>query len=203
MRVMAGKAKYHHGSLRAALLAAALEMLEAEGLAQLSLRKVAGKIGVSHAAPAHHFPTFGHLLTALAAVGYQRFDASMKKARGRAARDPAAQMRAGEEGYLDFALANRALFRLMFDATLLDWTDADLMAASCPPREQLREICAPAAARHGFKNESQRLELEYLVWSQIHGRAHLLIDGKFAPVDRDRDLGKRGAALDLAALLFG
>jgi AcrR family transcriptional regulator len=202
MRAMAGKAKYHHGSLRAALIAAALEMLEAEGLSQLSLRRVAGKIGVSHAAPAHHFPTFGHLLTALAAVGFERFDAAMKKARTRAARDPAAQMRAGQKGYLDFALAHPALFRLMFNATLLDWTDADLMAASCPPREQLREICAPAAAKHGLKNESQLLELEHLVWSQIHGRAHLLIDRKFAETDRDSEHGKRGASLDLAALLF-
>jgi AcrR family transcriptional regulator len=199
---MAGRTKYHHGSLRAALLAAALELLEAEGLAQLSLRRVAGKIGVSHAAPAHHFPTFGHLLTALAAVGYQRFDASMKMARARAARDPAAQMRAGENGYLDFSLAHPALFRLMFNATLLDWTDPALKAASRPAREQLREICAPAVAKHGLKSERQRLELEYLVWSQIHGRAHLLIDQKFGEVGCDRELGKRGAALDLAALLF-
>lgn len=199
---MAAKAKYHHGSLREALLAAALEMLEDEGLAQLSLRKVAVKVGVSHAAPAHHFPTFLHLLTGLASVGFRRFDAAMKKARARAARDPAAQMRAGERGYLDFALANPALFRLMFDATLLDWRDAELAASARPAREQLRAICAPAAAKHGLKNEKQRLELEYLVWSQIHGRAHLLIDRKFAEADRDSERGKRGASLDLAALLF-
>jgi AcrR family transcriptional regulator len=199
---MAGKTKYHHGNLREALLAAALEILEAEGLAQLSLRKVSSKVGVSHAAPAHHFPTFGHLLTGLASVGYRRFDAAMKKARMRAARDPAAQMRAGGKGYLDFAVANPALFRLMFNATLLDWTNVGLMAASRPARDQLREICAPAAARHGLKNESQRLELEYLVWSQIHGRAHLLIDRKFAATDRDSELGRRGESLDLADLLF-
>ncbi len=51
---MNGQSSYHHGNLRSALLLTALEILEKQGLASLSLRKVAAAIGVSHAAPAHH-----------------------------------------------------------------------------------------------------------------------------------------------------
>jgi AcrR family transcriptional regulator len=203
LRAMAARAKYHHGSLRAALLEAALALLEADGLAQLSLRKLAGKLGVSHAAPAAHFPTFGHLLTALATIGFQRFDAAMKKARARASSDPAAQMRAGAAGYLEFASTNPALFRLMFTANMLDWSDAGLQAAARASREQLSALCAPAAAKRGLRSAAQRLELEQLVWSQIHGQAHLSIDRKIGDAACDSKPGKRRTKLDLTDLLFG
>jgi AcrR family transcriptional regulator len=199
---MAVKDSYHHGSLRAALLDAALELLEAEGLEQLSLRKVAGKVGVSHAAPAHHFPTLRHLLNGLATIGFQRFDASMSHARACASADPAAQLRAAEAGYLDFSRTNPALFRLMFTAALLDWSDADLVAAARPTREQLSQVCAPAVAKQGLKDDRQRLALEHMVWSQIHGRAHLLIDNKIAEIGCEPEFSSPDTPLDLAALLF-
>jgi AcrR family transcriptional regulator len=44
---------YHHGDLRRALLDAAVEAIEGAGPAELSLRDLARRIGVSHAAPAH------------------------------------------------------------------------------------------------------------------------------------------------------
>ena len=52
---MAKRRSYHHGDLRNALLQAALTMVDEIGLEQLSLRKVAASVGVSHAAPKHHF----------------------------------------------------------------------------------------------------------------------------------------------------
>src|SRR5262252_290185 len=60
---------YHHGNLRAALLEAAEAELEAQGIEAFSLRGVAKRAGVSHAAPAHHFGDANGLLTGLAAEG--------------------------------------------------------------------------------------------------------------------------------------
>lgn len=57
---------YHHGDLRAALLHAAEEELAERGMEAFSLRSVAKRAGVSHAAPAHHFGDAQGLLTALA-----------------------------------------------------------------------------------------------------------------------------------------
>src|SRR5262245_45102253 len=71
---------YHHGNLRAALLEAAEAELEAEGIEGFSLRGVAKRAGVSHAAPAHHFGDASGLLTGLAAEGYRRFVAAQKNA---------------------------------------------------------------------------------------------------------------------------
>ena len=60
---------YHHGDLRAALLQAAGEILEKEGLEALSLREAARRAGVSHNAPYRHFPDRDSLLAALVAQG--------------------------------------------------------------------------------------------------------------------------------------
>ena len=46
---------YHHGDLRNALLLAAEQLLAEQGAASLSLRAVAKRAGVSHAAPYRHF----------------------------------------------------------------------------------------------------------------------------------------------------
>ena len=69
---------YHHGDLRAALLAAGEEVLEESGVAGFSLRHVARRVGVSHSAPAHHFGDAQGLLAALATDGFRRFLAAMR-----------------------------------------------------------------------------------------------------------------------------
>ena len=61
--------QYHHGDLRAALLRAAEAELNEAGIEAFSLRRVAKRAGVSHAAPAHHFRDVRGLLTALSAEG--------------------------------------------------------------------------------------------------------------------------------------
>ena len=80
---------YHHGALRAALLAAAEAELAETGIERFSLRSVAKRAGVSHAAPAHHFGDTGGLLTALAAEGFTRFLATQHAREAAAPQVPA------------------------------------------------------------------------------------------------------------------
>lgn len=117
---------YHHGDLRAALLAAAEVELSEKGVEGFSLRSVAKRAGVSHAAPAHHFGDSQGLLTALAAEGFRRFQATLdsREAGARDAREKA--VRAGL-GYLDFALARPALFRLIFSSARPDYASPELI----------------------------------------------------------------------------
>lgn len=187
---MAARTRYHHGDLRAALVAAGLEILEAEGVAALTLRGVAARAGVSHAAPAHHFPTLKALLTALATVAFERFDAAMREARAAAPADPASQVTAAGEGYLRFATANPGLFRLMFSADRLDWTDPDLKQAARPSRDQLSAVSAPAAERAGLADPADKLRVEHLVWAAAHGQAHLALEGKIGADARPLDIGR-------------
>lgn len=120
---------YHHGDLRAALLTAAEAELTEKGVEGFSLRSVAKRAGVSHAAPAHHFGDMGGLLTALAAEGFTRFQDTLdaREVGAADARDKA--VRAGL-GYLEFAIARPALFRLIFSSVRPDFASAELLQAA-------------------------------------------------------------------------
>ena len=167
------KRSYHHGDLRAALLRAAEEELAASGVESFSLRQVAKRAGVSHAAPAHHFGDAGGLLTALAAEGFQRFLAAQAARETRAAPDPGAQLVAAGLGYIDFAMQRPALFRLMFGSDRPDFTDADLDTASTAAYFHLRE---QVAATGGAEEETAA------VWAMAHGLADLLANGRLKPL---------------------
>src|SRR5829696_3904641 len=56
------RASYHHGSLRETLVRACLDLIRAEGIGAVSLRRVAREAGVSPGAPYHHFADRAALL---------------------------------------------------------------------------------------------------------------------------------------------
>lgn len=200
------KKSYHHGDLRQALLSEGSAMLEESGLEGLSLRKLAVRVGVSHAAPEHHFPTLKALLTAIAAEGFARFGAAMRKGMAEAADDAVSQLRGASRGYLAFATAQPHLFRLMFNANLLDWSDPRLGECGASARGVLTEICLPVARARGLDTVEGRAAVEHLVWSQIHGSAHLVIDGKVPLEEADGcevPMSAHPQQFDMAYLLLG
>ena len=77
------KKPYHHGELREALLAAGEAALGDLSPENVSLREIARRAGVSHAAPKHHFQTLGNLLGEIAARGFNRFVESLQTAADR------------------------------------------------------------------------------------------------------------------------
>ena len=68
--LMSSRDSYHHGDLKAAILAEAAALVADRGADGLSLRELARAAGVSHAAPAHHFTDRRGLFTALATEGF-------------------------------------------------------------------------------------------------------------------------------------
>ncbi len=119
---------YHHGDLAAALLGAAAEILERDGLPALTLRAIARAAGVSHMAPAHHFGDLAGLLSELAATGYRRFSAQLCHAQDHpGARTP---RRATGQAYVAFARTNPGMFLLMFRSERLDFTRPALAEAA-------------------------------------------------------------------------
>lgn len=198
---MARQKSYHHGDLRQALIDNGIDMLEEYGLEGLTLRKLAARVGVSHAAPEHHFPTLRHLLTAFATEGFRLFGASMRSAMAQAPDDPAEQLRAASRGYLAFATTRPHLFRLMFNANRLDWQDPALGPPAKAAHAVLEEISLPVARRLNRDTPEGRAAVEQLVWSQIHGHAHLMIDGK---LQQEGGTGHEPfvAPLDLASVLL-
>src|SRR3954462_15471127 len=75
---------YHHGDLRAALLAAAAGWLDERGAETLTLRELARAAGVSHAAPYHHFANREELKAGVAEHAFVRLGDALAAAAGAA-----------------------------------------------------------------------------------------------------------------------
>ena len=184
---------YHHGDLRTALLDAAETELAAAGIEKLSLRAVAKRAGVSHAAPAHHFGDATGLLTALAARGYDAFDARLRAA-GDAEAAPRARIEAAGVAYVNFAMQSPALFRLMFSSARPDFDDPALGAASERSYETLAADIAHRSGESPFRSEAAMADMT-IAWGLVHGIADLMNAGRMRsllclPPDR-RDLAVR------------
>ncbi|WP_239160472.1 TetR/AcrR family transcriptional regulator [Virgisporangium ochraceum] len=156
---------YHHGDLRRALLDAALALVAERGPAALSLREVARRAGVSHAAPAHHFANKAGLLTAIAAEGYRRLADALAGADDFQEKGVA---------YVVFATEHPAHFAVMRAPDLLRTDDADLVAAETAAAEQLR---AGANARMTRVDPAAPVA----AWALVHGLASLLLEGNVRP----------------------
>jgi AcrR family transcriptional regulator len=184
------KTAYHHGELRGALLIAAEEELAEKGVEGFTLRGCAKRAGVSHAAPAHHFKDAGALLTALAAVGFERLTASMRARQGRASVDAHERLLASGLGYIDFAEANPALFKLMFGSDRPAAADEDLITRGSAAFMTLVEGIAAIRGDDPLSSPAGLTDIA-AAWSLVHGFSHLSIAGKMpflgSLLKKDRD----------------
>jgi AcrR family transcriptional regulator len=108
------RAGYHHGNLRATLLAGAERLLAEVGPAELSLRELARQAGVSHGAPRQHFPDKQALLDALAVRGFDRLGTRLDAALREATGPFADRLAVFAHAWVGFATAHPALLELMF-----------------------------------------------------------------------------------------
>ena len=169
----AAKSRYHHGDLRAVLLEAGEAELSERGIEAFSLRGVAKRAGVSHAAPAHHFGDVNGLLSDLAALGHRRFVALQKVRQRRAVKDGAAQLVAAGLGYIDFATANPALFRLMFSSKRPDFCRGELAEAATIAFEKLLDDVGRYRGGDPRKDDAVMADA-MSTWAMVHGLADLL-----------------------------
>jgi|SRR5215831_7793450 len=187
---------YHHGNLRAALLEAAETELEAEGIEGFSLRGVAKRAGVSHAAPAHHFGDANGLLTGLAAEGYRRFVAAQEARQKNASSDGMSQLVAAGLGYIDFASAHPALFRLMFSSGRPDHEAPELSAAGAEAFARLMNLVARVHGVDPQKNKKAMLSV-MAAWATVHGLADLLVAGRMKFLLKLREAEREAALAQL------
>jgi AcrR family transcriptional regulator len=168
---------YHHGDLRRALLEASLEIIEERGVAQLSLRAVARRVGVSHAAPKHHFGDLRGLCCAVAEEGYRQLGEHMARARGAepGARPIEAFKRVGM-AYVDFAARHPGHFRAMFHPELADRADLPSLQRAAEAAYELLLDALRAAQEAGEVRAGDTRDLALGAWSMVHGLAALAVD---------------------------
>ncbi|WP_051341948.1 TetR/AcrR family transcriptional regulator [Pseudonocardia spinosispora] len=170
---------HYEGDLRVALLDAAVLALGETGVDGLSLRGVARRIGVSHAAPAHHFGDKVGLLTAVAARGFELFTEHLAEALSGGEADPVAQLPLLTRAYSEFAENYPEHFDLMFRPASVRVEDPEYMRTSGIAFEALRahlEECQ----RRGWRGEADSAALTSAAWALAHGIAVLRAHGSLA-----------------------
>lgn len=174
---------YHHGDLAAALVEAAEAVLTERGVEGFTLRECARRAGVSHAAPAHHFKDARGLLTAVAAVGFERLTEVQRIARS-AEYDLAKLLVATGTAYVNFALNHPAQFQVMFQSGLLDRRNDRCIQAGRAAFAIYAETYAavrgePAKGAIGADKVSDPGVLQQ--WALVHGLATLAVQGQLGP----------------------
>ncbi|GGT38789.1 TetR family transcriptional regulator [Streptomyces chromofuscus] len=170
---------YHHGDLRAALLAGAERTLRDKGAAALSLRELARETGVSHAAPGRHFKDKQALLDALALTGFERMTRALQTAD-----DPALPLEdrftALARAYLGFAIENAALLELMYARKHDPDVSEQLATAVEHAITPLTRLIAEAQGR-GEIVEGDPEHITLLAGATVHGIAAFTANGTFPP----------------------
>jgi AcrR family transcriptional regulator len=161
---------YHHGDLRRAILDEALQVIATDGPTALSLRDLARRAGVSHAAPAHHFKDKAGLLTAIAIDGYERLAVALEAG--------SSLLELGA-AYVRFALDHPAHFEVMFSPDLYHQSDVDLAAARARTAASLQSA---AATMPGGRRDTA-----LAAWSLAHGFATLWSTGSMARLAGKQD----------------
>jgi AcrR family transcriptional regulator len=166
---------YHHGNLRAALLARAEQTVREAGVEKLSLRDLARQVGVSHGAPRRHFRDRQALLDALARSGFDRLGTELQTAVGGAGEEFEARLRATAAAYIRFAIRDAALLELMFAGKHGDPTGALGEAADRALSVMLELIVQGQAAGVLEAGDPERVGL--VLFATIQGIAALVTAG--------------------------
>ncbi len=175
---------YHHGDLRAALLAEAAVMIAEAGAASVTMRAIGQRLGVSRSAPYRHFEDKSALLVAVAAAGFDRLRGRLESMEAGVPRTGVTGLRRLGEEYVRFALENPAHYRLMYGKEALTREDIpELREAANALFEALVSVMRAYQRSGTIKRQDPRAQA-YVAWGAVHGLASLVIEGQImATVD--------------------
>lgn len=191
-----GPRSYHHGDLRRAIVAAAVELVRETQSVEFSIRELARRAGVSHNAPYKHFADKRELLAAVSAFGFDALAmrmAATAKVRG----SPRKRLTTMARQYVRQGIENPALYRLMFGGYLTgaeeDRPDVEMTAAAAT-RALLAEAITEGALGEPIpsigKNERKIDGAILVYWSLLHGLTLLLIDRLVGPKEKAEELSE-------------
>jgi AcrR family transcriptional regulator len=171
---------YHHGDLRRVVIETAQDMLREDKGWQFTLREVARRAGVSHAAPYKHFPDKSALLAELATLGFDELREEVSGAIERPLRSARAEFMAAAKAYIHFGTANPSLYRLMFSADVDKTAFPTLNEAGAAAFAVLLGILERGQQNGAFKKQPVRSQAA-ASWALVHGFTMLAIDGQLLP----------------------
>ena len=174
--------RYHHGNLKEALIKAGLDILSEKGIEELSLRKVAQKVGVSHTAPYNHFSDKQGLLAAISTAGHEHLHQLLLDTFEKSKIQSSDVISDIAWAYLQFGLANPAKFKLMFSGALEEErAHPEFVVISRMSITLFEEIIVFCQSK-GQIPEGRVDIIAIKLWSLVHGFTYLMLENQF-PVE--------------------
>ncbi len=168
------KKEYHHGDLRRAVLDAAFAEVAQRGLRDLTLREIARKIGVTHAAPYHHFKDREALLDAMAEEAFAELDRAMIASKVGVS-GPGEQLRATGRAYIDFARARPERIEVMFRRAGKDANQPEPEVGKGAFQHLVDAVID--CQTHGLAPAGDPFQIALSAWSLVHGFSALWVEG--------------------------
>ncbi len=197
------KKTYHHGDLRAALVDAALEIIEELGPKKLTIRAVASRAGVSHAAPYRHFKDKNELIKAVVERGFELLEETMQAEFNSGSADPLEGFAASGRAYFEFGLNYPGYYRVMFSGDLLNGEgDRSLQHTSQAAFEQMKKNLVQCQEIGILPEADPSLQAVWII-STVHGFISLANDKRL-----DDLVGEKHTLADvkdyvMSAIFFG
>jgi len=165
---------YHHGNLAESLLDAVNTLAEQFGIEAVTLRGCAKLVGVSPSSAFRHYADKRALLTAFATRALLQLTSALEDAHKESKQQERDAVHAVGLAYVEFAVTHPALFRAMWREEAIYSHDAAYEQAAARLQSQL---CAGFAGSLSDNDPNALSEQELLLWSAVHGLAHLFVDG--------------------------
>jgi AcrR family transcriptional regulator len=191
------KRPYHHGDLRAALMRAALSLIDEHGVKGLALSDAAHLAGVSVAAPYRHFKDKETLLAEIAAEGFTLFRDALARAAQTHPEDKVKRLVEMGVAYVDFALHHRSHFKVMWEGGLTKANYPEMQHTAYQAYLLLEDA---AKDLHPQAHPSRQQALVRAAWSLVHGYAMLTLEGELEVAGAEQT-GKKQLRQSLHLLL--
>ena len=166
---------YHHGNLRQALIEAGIKIINESGEAGLTLRKVAARCGVSHAAPYAHFKDKEELIETIKSTVTGQFMEQLGQAVDSAPDAETALVNMGRS-YVSFFHRNPDFFRFLFGSQNISAhirPDREY-EEDYPPFVLLKQTYLRYLGEKGIEKSMDEQEIEILrLWASAHGLASI------------------------------
>ncbi|MGE3228114.1 MAG: TetR/AcrR family transcriptional regulator [Hyphomicrobium sp.] len=177
---MRPKKRFHHGDLREALIAATRELLIEHGPDGFTLADACRRAGVTTAAPYKHFRDKQEILEEIVLRGFEELTAANAKALAEGGPGTLAGITAMGISYLNFAVAQPAVFRLMFGhkSDLRKIEHVDESGNQC--LKNVIDAVAAYSRTHGHKADAEQVAIR--LWTFVHGASSLELDGDYERV---------------------
>jgi len=182
------KGRYHHGDLREALIAATQQLVVERGAENFSLADACRCAGVSTAAPYRHFRDKLEILEEITARGFETLDQRSMEAVAEHGSGTLEGITAMGRAYVNFALQEQALFRLMFGQNPSLKSRETVETRGQASFDNVIGEVARYCENNCIKGDAREIAVQ--LWTFVHGAASLLMDRDHEQAVPEIDIGQ-------------